>query len=135
MEKRKRPREEMLTREHITKMVSDFLDGKHGNIEHIEIEGGISGLRKLYVIPLGTFYGRSEFIPNVVKAELVTPDGKKSFGTVAIKHYKTVVKGVDASTLLPPTVAQGPVVEARCNCRRIPHGNCENKARVETHYT
>jgi len=103
--------ERKLSRERIANIVSDFLDGKRGNIEHIEIDGGIGGLRKLYIIPIGTHHGRGEIIPNVIRAQLVTPDGKRSFGTVAIKHYRTAVKDEDAVTLLPPTVAQGKILE------------------------
>ncbi len=104
-------KERKLSKECIASIVSDFLDGKRGNIEHIEIDGGADGLRKLYIIPVGTGRGRRKLIPNVIMAELVTPDGKHSFGTVAIKHYRTAVRDEDAATLLPPTVAQGRILE------------------------
>ncbi len=94
-----------ISEKHIANMIEDFLTGRSANIEHITFKNGITGIKEIYVIPEDIRSGRTVIHPNVMKAHLVTPDGRY-FGSVAVKHYRTSVREEDAATMLPPTIAQ-----------------------------
>lgn len=95
-----------LSSDRILNIISGFLEGKRRNIEPVELESGVNGIRKIYIIPVGVWHGRGQLeLPKVVEAKLVDRTGKHTFGKVAVKDYKTAIKEEDAPTLLPPTVA------------------------------